>query len=177
MPAKKKTREEKNGVTQELLKELFVYDPAGFLIRKSNGRRAGSKNENRPCYVSVGREVYLSYRLIYLLMTGEYPNVIDHINRDCRDDRICNLRNGTNQENSFNRGSVPNSSSKYKGVSWDKARNKWMSVIRFNGVHNHIGRFDDEESGARAYDRKARELFGPRAYLNFPDQLSNKEVA
>lgn len=37
-----------------------------------------------------------------------------------------------------------------------------------DGKHNWIGVFDSEEDAARAYDAKAKELWGEFAYLNFP---------
>jgi hypothetical protein len=41
----------------------------------------------------------------------------------------------------------------------------------------HLGRFDDEIEAAKAYDRKAIELFGEFAYLNFPDEAYAAAVA
>jgi len=39
------------------------------------------------------------------------------------------------------------------------------------GKRYNVGHFDTEIDAALAYDRKARELFGSYAYLNFPDQV------
>ena len=40
--------------------------------------------------------------------------------------------------------------------------------IKQNGTDLVIGDFEDELEAARAYDAKARELHGDRAFLNFP---------
>lgn len=56
--------------------------------------------------------------------------------------------------------------SKYRGVCWDK--NKWRSVIYHQGKQHSIGRFTDEIEAAKAYDKRAIELFGDKAVLNFP---------
>jgi len=59
--------------------------------------------------------------------------------------------------------------SKFKGVSWDSSKEKWVAQINKSGMHRQIGRFRDEIAAAEAYDEAARELFGEFARLNFPD--------
>lgn len=57
-------------------------------------------------------------------------------------------------------------SSKYRGVSWDKINNKWLCIICINGKSIHLGRFISENDAAKAYNKKALELFGEKAKLN-----------
>lgn len=56
--------------------------------------------------------------------------------------------------------------SAYRGVS--KRYGRWKARIKLNGSDQAIGDFDDEETAARAYDDKAREIHGTAAILNFP---------
>ncbi len=52
-------------------------------------------------------------------------------------------------------------------MSFHKRDNKWEVQITFKGERTFLGRFDDEVEAAKAYDKKAKELFGEFAYLNF----------
>jgi len=59
--------------------------------------------------------------------------------------------------------------SKYKGVSWEKATKKWRAQLQLRGRKYNIGRFTSEEEAAKAYDEKVREICGTGIYwLNFP---------
>ena len=90
---------------------------------------------------------------------------VDHINGNGLDNRRSNLRVCTQAENQQNRRqNLTRRSSRYKGVSWDKARNRWTAQI----CAKSLGRFTDEEDAARAYDDAARRRFGEFARLNFP---------
>ena len=44
--------------------------------------------------------------------------------------------------------------SKYKGVSWNKNRNKWRSQIEINGKKKHLGYFTSEEEAYEAYQKE-----------------------
>lgn len=98
-----------------------------------------------------------------------YPSdiVIDHINGDKLDNRLINLRFVSNKENIRNSSGKNNSTSFYKGVSWDSSRNKWIASIQYNGKTHHIGRFDNEEECAKAYDKECIKIYGKYAKLNF----------
>ena len=97
---------------------------------------------------------------------------VDHINHDGLDNRRCNLRIGTHQQNVFNRRPNKNASSRFKGVSWDSQNKRWRAGIKFNGRLHYLGLFADEVEAASVYDGAALTLFGSRAYLNFPDEVA-----
>jgi hypothetical protein len=58
--------------------------------------------------------------------------------------------------------------SKYRGVYWDKSRNKWKAAITYDGKQHSLGHFEDEEEAARAFDSTERLKHGKKAQLNFP---------
>lgn len=93
---------------------------------------------------------------------------IDHINHNGLDNREENLRSVTRSQNVWNSRSQENSSSRYKGVSWKKQENRWRSTIFYNGKQINIDQFICEEQAARAHDKKALELYGEYACINFP---------
>jgi hypothetical protein len=57
--------------------------------------------------------------------------------------------------------------SQYRGVS--RRYGRWKARIKQNGTDIVIGDFDNEIEAALAYDKKARQLHGPKAFVNFPD--------
>lgn len=51
-----------------------------------------------------------------------------------------------------------------------KRKRKFYSRLWFEGRNHSLGYFVEEVEAARAYDRKAVELFGEFARLNFPEE-------
>lgn len=81
--------------------------------------------------------------------------------------RLENLRVCKDGENQRNRRLNKNSTTGYKGVSLKKAGRKYCAKVVFKGKDFYLGRFSDPVEAARAYDKKAKELFGEFAKLNF----------
>lgn len=90
----------------------------------------------------------------------------DHKNHNTLDNRKSNLRICTKQQNRANRKNHQKTSSKYKGVYWCKDRKKWGAQIKLNKKEINLGRFKFEIDAVKAYNEKAKELFGEFAYLN-----------
>jgi hypothetical protein len=102
------------------------------------------------------KHVYL-HRFV---MNETDPTVkIDHINNDPLDNRKCNLRRVTMRENAFNRTKPKNTSSQYKGVSFNKQMNKYVSYIKLNGIKYQLGSFEKEKDAAKIYNDYAKLLF------------------
>jgi hypothetical protein len=93
--------------------------------------------------------------------------LVDHINHNGLDNRRANLRFVTAGQNCWNARKKRGCSSKYKGVYFQKRSRRWLANIIYRGERIFLGCFDDEQSAARAYDEKAKQLFGQYATLNF----------
>lgn len=94
------------------------------------------------------------HRLI-LAVTDE-KNLVDHINRDPRDNRKANLRIVNNQQNQWNRATPRNNQSGHRGVFWRSDKNKW--VVHIQG--NHIGYFDNYEKAIEARLKEEKKRYG-----------------
>ena len=93
----------------------------------------------------------------------------DHINGNGLDNRAANLRPANVSQNLCNRPKTKaKTRSKYKGLEWDKIQRKWKVRIQCDGKKIYLGSFSNEIDAAKAYDKKAKALFGQFAHLNFP---------
>ena len=102
---------------------------------------------------------------------------IDHIDGDALNCQRYNMRVCTQRQNSYNaRKTLSPRLSEYKGVTFDRARNRWKAqIVKPNmpsGTHGclFLGRFFTEYQAALAYDEAARKFFGEFAAVNFPKQ-------
>ena len=105
----------------------------------------------------------LLHRFILSVKKGEF---IDHINGIKLDNRRSNLRICSKQQNHFNSKKRKNTSSKYKGVHFYKAYNKYMAKIMLNRKSIFLGYFKTEKEAAKAYNQAARIYHGKFARLN-----------
>jgi hypothetical protein len=126
------------------------------------GRSYYARRKRKSTDVGWGRCNVKMHREILEVPAGKF---IDHINHNGLDNRRANLRIVTQEQNMWNKRK--NYNTRYKGVSWLKRNSKWQVKIGYKNKRIFIGYFDDEESAAKAYDAKARELFGEYAALNF----------
>lgn len=114
------------------------------------------------------RRTFNSVSVLMHVLLMNYPEKgqIDHINGNKLDNRRSNLRICSHQENNRNKSKAKGKTSKYKGVWFDKSRNRWQAYIDHEYKRYHLGRFKTEIEAAKAYNKKAKELFGQFAKLN-----------
>lgn len=92
---------------------------------------------------------------------------VDHVDNNGLNNQSANLRVCTRSENLRNTRKRDNSSAKFKGIYWHKRARKWVAQIKPPTGHIYLGSFADDVEAAKAYDAKARELFGAFAKCNF----------
>lgn len=164
-------------ITQEYLKSILHYCYLTGIFKWLKYRYginpdwvAGNKTRSITyIQINIDGKIYYAHRLAWLYMTGEFPPQgmeVDHINKDKKDNRWCNLRVATRSQNQGNR--YPKFLHDLKGVCYEKASNHWSGVIVENGVSIHLGTYEKIEHAAMAYDIAALDLFKEFSFLNYP---------
>lgn len=134
----------------ELLSALKWYAHKGRNTWYARTEVGGRKNRRR---------IYM-----HVMLMGA-PGV-DHADGDGLNNRRSNLRPATDSLNQANRRKAPDTSSPFKGVTWDANRGTWLAQINHQHRHIQLGRTDDELLAAARYDVAARALFGEFATSN-----------
>lgn len=155
----------------EQLREMLTYRD-GFLYwkpeftkgagnRKARALGTINKNGYRTCRILVddygtARSFYM-HRLIYWFLKGEWPAVIDHINRDKLDCRIENLRDVSQQVNAQNKSMHSNNTTGYQGVTTEYG--KFSASVYMNYKKYKIYGYKTKEAAALARDLLTRLLY------------------
>ena len=143
-------------ITQKVLTEFFNYND-GFLYWKIKpnksiiiGNSAGTLRVDGYLATSINKKIYRNHRLIFLMIYGYLPKVVDHINGNISDNRIENLRQATYSQNSMNAKLSLSNVSGIKGVSWASKQNKWLASIKINCKSKHVGYYENIEQAKNA---------------------------
>lgn len=117
---------------------LYAGTPA-FTTKQKNGYVSGVVNRRR---------VY-AHRIAWMMMNGEDPIDVDHINGDRSDNRWCNLRSVCTVGNGRNMRLQRRNQSGCPGVQWDEARQRWAVRITVYRAVINLGRFSNLEDAIR----------------------------
>lgn len=147
------------GLSHDEICSLFDYDPETGEIKrkfKVRGSRSDGKTGGRGGhkYIRIGFRGFRIYahRLAWFIYHGHLDRdiEIDHLNGNGYDNRICNLRLATSQQNSFNIKKHADNQSGYKWVYFDKRRQKFSSRVSVNGRSMFLGYYINPEDAHMA---------------------------
>jgi hypothetical protein len=146
------------------IKKVLVDDNDFELVNKFKWFLSVGRRGNFYAYTNKNRKKVSMHRMVM----DEHSKVthIDHLDSDGLNNQKHNLRRCSNQQNHFNMSSSKGGTSKYKGVYFDKSRNKWAAEITLSGKKIYLGRFDNETLAAVKYNTAAIKYFGEFANLN-----------
>lgn len=103
------------------------------------------------CYRGmIFKRTIKAHRLAWFIMTGEWPEIIDHDNGCRTDNRFINLKSVDVTQNARNLGLAVNNTSTVTGVNFVRSNRKWNARIRHNGERLNLGYFDDFQDAVRA---------------------------
>jgi hypothetical protein len=158
----------KRDLTLEMLLSKVTYNREegvftwvdNFGSRARKGAPAGSLRPDGYTHVGMFGFRYLLHHLVWLVETGCMPKAgIDHIDGNCRDSRITNLREADQSQNLCNKRVQSNSKSGIKGVSWSERDRLWCVSAGKNGLRLRSSHKNKDEAIA-AYAAYAKNVQG-----------------
>jgi len=106
--------------------------------------------------VYSSRKDGLCGKLLSRVLFGEPEGLdVDHINTNKLDNRRENLRIATHKQNCKNKNKYSNNKSGFKGVSFDKQKQKFRARISIDGKYKHLGLFATADGAHECYKQAA----------------------
>lgn len=140
---------------------LFEYHEDGYLINRTErckrhakkGDRVGA-NRNNINYrqVRVDGKNYREHVVIWCVVKGCMPEIIDHIDHNRLNNKIENLRSVTHKQN------IRHGSGRQAGIT--RKGNKFLAAIRVDYVRRHLGTFKTYDEALIARKKAEEELWG-----------------
>lgn len=157
-------------VSAKELNKLFIYKDGKLYWRFVEGRRKETNNRfsgkeagsllkggyKIVSYNCCGKKYkQLIHRVIYAMHYDAWPAMIDHIDREPKNNCVENLRPADKRLNSINRGKPANNTSGVRGISWNKRVKRWEVYIKDRQKRYNLGHYDCFGQAIRA--RKSAE--------------------
>lgn len=105
-------------------------------------------------------KVFQVHQIVAMAFLNHIPNghkfVVDHINNNPLDNRVENLQIILSRVNTSK--DRKNCSSKFTGVTWHKATEKWIVQIVNKDKREYLGLYEDELEASIAYKKRLNEI-------------------
>jgi hypothetical protein len=153
------------------IQDVFSYETdTGILRWKISGIGGSKLGGVAGCvwgdgyrYIRYKKSLLLAHRVAFAVHYGRWPNQVDHINLNRSDNRLCNIREATNAQNNRNKSVQSNNTSGFKGVTFNRATNKFQAKITLDGKTRSLGYFSTAEDASAKYNIAAKEIHGEYA--------------
>lgn len=131
--------------------------------KEAGSIRAGNINNKHYWHIKIDGTPFKRSHIVFLFATGQWPKEqIDHINGNSLDDRITNLREATQLQNSWNHKTRAKKEGTPMGIRKIPS-GKYQARIACNKKQYTIGVFAELCDAVSAYQSKRKELFGEYA--------------
>ena len=156
-------------ITLDELHEILSYEPSTGLFRWTkwiNGRPpigtvAGFSTKNGYWAITLFQRRYYAHRLAWFYIHGTWPsNLLDHIDGNKLNNRLCNLREADVSQNSANSKKRCTNTTGYKGVFLDKRDNVYYARTKHRGEYINFGWFKDPYEAHLAYIAGVKAIHG-----------------
>jgi hypothetical protein len=143
----------------EHLRELFHYDPeTGVITRRSDGHEVFAVRATRGYLQgNLSGQCLKAHRVAWAIVHGEWPEFIDHINGDTRDNRLANLRDVTKAENARNAKLSKANLCGVAGVYHVKRTGRWAARIKVDGKSIWLGEYPSMDEAAKVRAKAQRD--------------------
>jgi hypothetical protein len=112
------------------------------------------------------KQATLRMHRVILGLDFDDPRMGDHDDGNKANNRRYNLRIATSSQNQQNKGANRNNTSGYKGVSFEKRKQRWVANIKVQGKKKYLGSFKTPELAHSAYCAAAIQMHGEYARLS-----------
>lgn len=157
-------------ITVERVREILNFDPIAGIFRWKITKRGikkgkvvgglGGGTDGLYWQICIDGERYYAHRLAWFYVYGVWPKEVDHIDRNKQNNALANLREATRSQNSKNAKRSRRNLSGFKGVSFQKNRQRWVASIMADGKSTFLGRYATPEQAYEAYCDAAKRLHG-----------------
>ena len=116
-------------------------------------------------YVRISNTTDMKYLQRWLLNVEDKSKEVDHINRNPLDNRRCNLRVCSKQENMMNKDKTKKNTSGFKCVHWRHDVAKYCALFRYKKTKYYAGTYDDPKEAYEAYMKKLKEVSNSSEFI------------
>lgn len=141
--------------------EGFLYWKTNKGPRASKGSKAGSLRKDGYYGVTLNKKPYLVHRIIFGIIHGYLPKIVDHKDHDRKNNLISNLREADYNKNIHNSRLSRNNSTGVKGVRETK-NGRFECRVAINGVTHQVGTFSsllEAQEKIKEYRQKLHKEF------------------